>query len=145
MGFYFGAGESRATSLSVNAALEDANVIAYVTAGTPPYKITVTYGPTSQTKSAETKNGFATFLFDKKKDNIVPLKVVATDARNLQGHFDLNLDKEELKKAGWSLPVGGPEQPVQSEIKPAPKPGANPAEVKSPKPAEQKSVPAPNK
>lgn len=44
IGFYFGAGETKGPQLGIDAMLEDATVVAYATGGTPPYKITVTYG-----------------------------------------------------------------------------------------------------
>ena len=103
IGFYFGAGEGKGPILSVSATLQETTLVAYAAGGTPPYKITVTYGPKNATKSEETKDGWARFVFDKEKDNITPLQLGATDSKNVQGSSSVALDQEVLKAAKWKL------------------------------------------
>jgi len=104
IGFYFGAGETKTPQLGLDATLEDATVVAHATNGTPPYTITVTYGPAGKTRKEETKTGWAKFVFDKKTDNVVPTKLSAVDSKNVRGTGELQATKDELKKAGWVLP-----------------------------------------
>ena len=42
LGFYFGAGEGKNASMAVSATRQETTVVAYVSGGTPPYKITAT-------------------------------------------------------------------------------------------------------
>jgi hypothetical protein len=142
IGFYFGAGDSKTSQIGIDAILEDATVVAYANGGTPPYKISIAYSK-DRTKTEETKTGWARFSFDKKTDNIFPLKISATDNKNLQGNFVLALSPDDLKKAGWSLPEEtAVTQPLKSEAtnKPPP-PAPSDRQAKPAKPADQKSVP----
>ena len=144
LGFYFGAGESQGPQLSVAGMLEDTTVIAYATGGTPPYKVTVTYAPQQRTKTEDTKTGWASFSFDKKTDNIVPLIVSATDSKGQQGSTTVEVDVAELKKAGWVLPdetpAGAtqpttsttPQQPNGGDAQGQPSPPAEPQPVQPP-------------
>jgi hypothetical protein len=104
IGFYFGAGDNKEASLGVDATLQDATVVAFATGGTPPYKITITYGPKDLAKTEESKNGWARFTFDKTKDYILPLKVTAADSKSRQGTSGVSLLKDDLKSQGWALP-----------------------------------------
>lgn len=104
IGFYFGAGDNKDATLGVDATLQEATVVAYATGGTPPYKITITYGPKDAAKTEESKNGWARFSLDKTKDHILPLKVTASDSRSKQGASSVQLLKDDLTKEGWVLP-----------------------------------------
>jgi len=104
IGFYFGAGESKVAVLGLDGTLQDSTLVTYATGGTPPYKVTVTYGPKGLTKTEDTKTGWAKFEFAKKTDNIVPLKISASDSKSVQGSKSLDLNKDDLKKDGWALP-----------------------------------------
>jgi len=146
IGFYFGAGDSRAPQLGIDAILQDTTVVAYATGGTPPYKITVAYGSKGRTKTEETKTGWARFAFDKKTDNIIHLKVSAIDNKNLQGIFALELSKDELKKAGWTLSdemsTAGPPKP---DANAPPQPTVSGAQAKPSKAGDSKTAPSPNR
>lgn len=103
IGFYFGAGESKIASLNVDAVLQGTTLVAYATGGTPPYKVTIAYGPKQETMSFDTKTGWAQFVLDKTKHNIIPLKVSASDSKNIQGTNAIDFKEDELKAAGWTL------------------------------------------
>lgn len=147
IGFYFGAGDSKTSQIGIDAILEDATVVAYANGGTPPYKISIAYGSKDRTKTEETKTGWARFSFDKKTDNILPLKISAIDNKNLQGDFVLRLSQDDLKKAGWSLPeeksVTQPSKPEVANKPPLPAPIDR--QGKPARAADQKSVPDANK
>jgi hypothetical protein len=117
LGFYFGAGESRAPQLGVAAMRSDATIVAFVTGGTSPYKVTVTYGPNKRTKLAETKDGMTSFSFDKATDNIVPSVISVTDSKGLQGTTTVDLNQDDLKKEGWKLPTETPPGATPSPTK----------------------------
>jgi hypothetical protein len=104
IGFYFGADDTRGGTLGVDATLQDTTLVAYATGGTTPYRIIVTYGPKAATKMEDSKTGLAHFTLDKTTDNIFPLKVSASDSKNIQGSNSIQLDKDELKSEGWALP-----------------------------------------
>ncbi len=104
MGFYFGAGETRGSGLALSATVQEATVVAYVSGGTPPYKVTITYGPKNVTKSEETKDGWARFALNKETDNIATLQVNASDSKNVQGSASIPQDKEALTAQKWKLP-----------------------------------------
>jgi hypothetical protein len=146
LGFYFGAGESKGPQLSIAATLEDTTVIAYATGGTPSYKVTVTYGPQKRTKTEDTKTGWARFPFDKRTDNIIPLTASAIDSKGLQGSTTVEVNVEELKKAGWVLPnetSAGPPQPT-APTKPQ-QPSGSDAQGKPSAPAEPSPVQPPSR
>lgn len=106
IGFYFGAGDSKGTLLGVDATsdMDSGNVVAYAVGGTPPYNITVVYGPNSQSKTIESKDGWARFSFNKTTDNIMPLRISAIDSRGINGTKALEFDKNTLSTKGWVLP-----------------------------------------
>jgi hypothetical protein len=104
IGFYFGAGDNKDAVLGVDATLQDTTIVAYATGGSPPYKLTITYGPKDVTKTEDSKTGWARFTLDKTKDNIFPLKLTASDSRSKQGSGNVSLVKDELKAQGWQLP-----------------------------------------
>lgn len=139
IGFYFGAGDSKGPQLGVDATLEEATVVAYATGGTPPYKVTISYGSKGRTKTEETKTGWARFPFDKKTDYIVPLKVSATDNKNLQGSSTVDINKDNLKKAGWVLPEETPagQLPSGEEVPKTEAGKTSPAESKGTKAAKK--------
>jgi hypothetical protein len=147
IGFYFGAGDSKAPQIGIDAILENATVVAYATGGTPPYKISIAYGSKNRTKTEETKTGWARFSFDKNTDNIVPLKVSAIDNKNLQGSFILQLSQDDLKKAGWSLTeeTSTTQSSKAEAVNKPPPPQPSDRQVKPAKPADKKSVPDANK
>lgn len=104
IGFYFGASDSIGPQLSVSATLEGATLVAYVAGGTPPYKVTATYGPKECSKTEESKQGWVRFTFsDKTKVNLVGAKVSAIDSKALQGEFSLAKTKDDLSKEGWNV------------------------------------------
>ena len=144
IGFYFGAGDSKIPQLGIDAILQDTTVVAYATGGTPPYRITVAYGSKSRTKTEETKTGWARFPFDKKTDNIVPLKVSVADSKNLQGSVVPELNKDDLKKDGWTLrdDMASAEPPKPDTGKP---PAPSDRQAKPAKAGDQKIVPSPDK
>lgn len=124
IGFYFGAGESR-LRLGVDATLdaEKAVLAAFATGGTPPYKIDVTYGPKSEAKSATSSSGWATFAFDRTKDLVVPLRVIAIDSRGERGEKAVPTDAAMLRDRGWPVAAGGvPAPPADPPAKPLPPP-----------------------
>ena len=104
LGFYFGAGEGKNASMAVSATRQEATVVAYVSGGTPPYKITATYGPKNTIKSQETKDGWAHLVFDKAVDNIIPLQISATDSKNAQASISVPIEKASLTSEKWTLP-----------------------------------------
>ena len=104
IGFYFGAGDPRGTALTLNATVQESTIVAYVSGGTPPYKVTITYGPKNTSKSEETKDGWARFSLNKETDNIATLQVNATDSKNVQGSASIPQDKEALMAQKWKLP-----------------------------------------
>jgi len=103
IGFYFGAGEGKAPGLMVSGDLQDSAVVAYATGGSPPYKVTLTYGPKRLTKTEETKTGWVRFQLDKEKDNIVQTQLSATDSKAAQTSAQVPLEAAALKAAGWKL------------------------------------------
>ncbi len=104
IGFYFGAGETKGAGLIVSADVQESAIVAYATGGTPPYKVTITYGPKNLTKTEDTKSGWVRFQFDKAKDNIVQTLISATDSKAAQTSVPVPLDPEVLRTAGWKLP-----------------------------------------
>jgi hypothetical protein len=104
IGFYFGVGDSKSPHLVVDGKLEGTALVAHATGGTPPYKIKITFGPKGSIKTAESNTGWARFAFDMKSDNIVPLRVSASDRNNTDGSTIIETNSDELKKAGWLLP-----------------------------------------
>jgi hypothetical protein len=145
LGFYFGAGESKGPQLSIAGILEDTAVIAYAIGGTPPYKVTVTYGPQKRTKTEDTQTGWARFPFDKRTDNIMPLTVSAADNKGLQGSTTVEVNVEELQKAGWVLPNERPAGPTQPTAPTKPQqPSGGDTQGKPSTPAESKPVQPPS-
>jgi hypothetical protein len=96
IGFYFGAGDSK-ESLAVDARMVDGSVVAHAVGGASPYRITVTYGPKSLTKSEETKSGWAQFTFDK-GEVTSPLTVIVTDRKSAEARANIEGAKDDLNK-----------------------------------------------
>lgn len=105
IGFYFGAGDGRSATLIVSGTLQESMVVAHVSGGSPPYRVTLLYGPKSSTKTEESKDGWVRFQMDKEKDYILPSLVVVTDSKGLQGSTSVPLDADQLKAAKWKLPA----------------------------------------
>jgi len=102
LGFYFGAGDTKASQLKVDATLQDTTIVAHATGGTPPYRVTFEYGRSASVKTADSDTGWAKLTLDRTKDSVVPLKVRATDSNNIYGSKDVDLNENDLKAAGWS-------------------------------------------
>lgn len=118
LGFYFGAGDSSRTLFGLDATLEDATLVAYATGGTAPYKFVVTYGPKGQSKTADTSTGFAVFSFDKAKDDIRPLRITVSDAKNTAGSKLVDISVKDLKDRGWKLADAEPAAPAPGASQP---------------------------
>ncbi len=103
IGFYFGADDEKQQRLSVSGTLKGTTIAGFVTGGSPPYKLTVTYGPNRCTKTEESQQGLVQFSFaDKTKVNLVGMKISAIDSRGIQGDFSFSKNQDELVREGWS-------------------------------------------
>jgi hypothetical protein len=103
IGFYFGADDEKQQQLGVSGTLEGTTIAGFVTGGSPPYKLTITYGPNRCTKTEESQQGLVQFSFaDKTKVNLVGMKISAIDSRGIQGDFSFSKNQDELVREGWS-------------------------------------------
>jgi hypothetical protein len=107
VGFYFGAGDDEGARLGVDGTLQGTTVVAYATGGTPPYSVSLIYGKEGKSrKTFDSDDGWARFALEKDKDVPIGLRVVAADAKALQGSKEVALsdaDKEVLTKAGFKI------------------------------------------
>jgi hypothetical protein len=120
IGFYFGASDSKGPQLNVSATLEDTTLVANVVGGTPPYKVTVAYGK-GCSKTEESKQGWARFVFDKTLNNLAGAKISAIDSKALQGEFSLSeikdqLDKDKIEWAKENTPCDGKKPPTPPQL-----------------------------
>lgn len=106
IGFYFGAGESKGLqqqqALDVIADMVETTLKGHVIGGTPPYKVTLTYG--SQTLPYTLQSSADSFKheFDKTKDDIQALKIEVADSKDQKSTWSKGFPPEQLKAAGWA-------------------------------------------
>ena len=99
VGFYFGAGDDKQPRLGVDGTLQDTTVVAYATGGTPPYSMSLVYGKDGKNRKAlDSPDGWARFELEKGKDVPIGLRVVAADAKSLQGSKEVPVSDEQLKQ-----------------------------------------------
>lgn len=104
IGFYFGAGESKGLlqALSVSADLVGTTLKGQVVGGTPPYRVTLTYGDQTSVHTLESSVDLLKHEFDKAKDDIQTLKVEVVDSKDQKSTWNKDFTSEQLKTVGFA-------------------------------------------
>lgn len=141
IGFYFGAGESKGLQqpVMITANLVGTKLEGQVVGGTPPYKVTLTYG--TETKNYPLRSTADRFehVFDKANDDIQTIKVEVVDSKDQKDYWTKESKPEDLKAAGWakyqnipSAPDKGGAADKKAGSKPHTEPGIQPDKPAAP-------------
>lgn len=141
IGFYFGAGESKVLQqpVMITANLVGAKLEGQVGGGTPPYKVTLTYGTETKNYALRSTADRFEHVFDKGKDDIQAVKVEVVDSKDQKDYWTKESKPEDLKAAGWakyqnipSAPDKGGAADKKAGAKPQTEPGIQPDKTAAP-------------